>query len=299
MQALTRDVRHPRALGASAFAALAIAVVISLAPTPGDRDADARPHARAASPGPAATPAPAPDATISVRSLQVGRRARGFVGVSIEYSALSHYTGLDPTAVNPVFEQLLRNLSPGQTPQVRSAATAATRPGGPSRAWPGHWASTTRSPGAGWPWRASWPPTPAPASHSAWTSSGQPAARRGRGSRAVRGRDQARRRAGDRHRAEALCVVPWYRNPEGRLVYVRPRNYGFAAFSRDFARAVQVMPAHTALAGPTFSGRTWLSDLGRFIAQEPRVQEITDHAYPLNRCSTSPATPSTQPCRGC
>lgn len=283
-----------RALGASAFAALAIAVVISLAPTPGDHDADARPHARAASPGPAATPAPAPDATISVRSLQVGRPiARGFVGVSIEYSALSHYTGLDPTAVNPVFEQLLRNLSPGQTPQVRIGGNSSdstwwpvpgmARPLGINYTLTRRWLALARKlatdTGArltlGVDLEAGSPPLAAVEAR---------ALLHGVGTKHV-----AALEIGNEPKRYAL--FPWYRNPEGRLVYVRPRNYSFAAFSRDFARAVQVMPAHTALAGPTFSGRTWLSDLGTFIALEPRVQEITDHAYPLNRCWTKPGHP--------
>ena len=43
----------------------------------------------------------------------------GFVGVSLEYSALHLYTGRDPNAINPVLVQLLRNLAPGQSPVLR------------------------------------------------------------------------------------------------------------------------------------------------------------------------------------
>src|SRR5690242_14076957 len=40
-------------------------------------------------------------------------RPAGFLGLSVEYSALEAYTGADPTAPDPVFVQLLRNLAPG------------------------------------------------------------------------------------------------------------------------------------------------------------------------------------------
>ena len=49
----------------------------------------------------------------------MGSVPSGFVGLSFEYSALPWYTGADPRAVNPAFEQLVRNLAPGQSPVLR------------------------------------------------------------------------------------------------------------------------------------------------------------------------------------
>ncbi len=43
----------------------------------------------------------------------------GFVGLSMEFRALEAYAGQDPRAINPVFEQLIRNLAPGQQPVLR------------------------------------------------------------------------------------------------------------------------------------------------------------------------------------
>ncbi len=40
----------------------------------------------------------------------------GFVGLSTEYWAIPSYAGQDPAALDPVFEQLLRNLAPGRPP---------------------------------------------------------------------------------------------------------------------------------------------------------------------------------------
>src|SRR5579884_129701 len=43
----------------------------------------------------------------------------GFLGLSLEYPAVEAYAGTDPHAINPVFVQLIRNLSPGQAPSLR------------------------------------------------------------------------------------------------------------------------------------------------------------------------------------
>jgi hypothetical protein len=278
-----------RVLGALAGGALAIAAAISLAP--GDHDADARPQVRSLGD---AGPASPTDATITVRPLAVGRAIPpGFVGVSVEYSALSHYTGLDPSAINPVFEQLLRNLSPGQTPQVRIGGNSSdstwwpvpgmAKPRGILYTLSPRWLALARTlatdTGArltlGVDLEAGSPPLAAKEAR---------ALLHGVGTKHV-----AALEIGNEPKRYAL--FPWYRNAAGRLVYVRPRSYSFSDFGRDFARAVRVMPAHVQLAGPTFSGRTWLSDLGTFMAQEPRVGVLTDHTYPLNRCWTRPGNP--------
>src|SRR5438270_2887137 len=43
----------------------------------------------------------------------------GFLGLSLEYPAVLPYAGADPRAINPVFVQLIRNLTPGQAPSLR------------------------------------------------------------------------------------------------------------------------------------------------------------------------------------
>ena len=58
--------------------------------------------------------------TVEVSGTTVGRPiAPGFVGLSIEFPAMRTYTGLDPSAINPVFVQLVKNLAPGEAPVVR------------------------------------------------------------------------------------------------------------------------------------------------------------------------------------
>ena len=51
----------------------------------------------------------------------------GFLGLSIEYPALEAYAGSDPSSLDPVFEQLVRNLAPGQAPVLRIGGNSADR----------------------------------------------------------------------------------------------------------------------------------------------------------------------------
>ena len=52
---------------------------------------------------------------------------RGSLGLSIEYPALEAYAGADPSSLDPVFEQLVRNLAPGQAPVLRIGGNSADR----------------------------------------------------------------------------------------------------------------------------------------------------------------------------
>ena len=275
-----------RALAGFVVAALAIAVVIALVPTPGDHDADARVRS---------VPAPArPDVTVTVTPHAVGRPvAPGFVGVSIEYSALSSYTGEDPTAVNPVFEQQLKNLSPGHPPVVRIGGNSSdstwwpvpgmTKPKGINYTLTRRWLALARAlatdTGArlilGVDLALGGPPLAATEAR---------ALLHGVGTRHVQALEIG-------NEPKRYALFPWYRNAAGKLVYIRPRDYGFTDFSTDFARAAAVMPAGVPLAGPTFGGMTWMSALPTFLTQEPRVSIVTDHSYPLNRCWTRPGQP--------
>src|SRR5256885_7785742 len=59
-------------------------------------------------------------ATLTVERATVGNPIpSGFVGLSMEFRGLASYAGLDAKAPSPVFEQLLRNLAPGQSPILR------------------------------------------------------------------------------------------------------------------------------------------------------------------------------------
>ena len=88
---------------------------------------------------------PAPAVTISLPAKATGRRVpNGFLGLSLEFSAVRAYTGSDPGAINPVFEQLIRNLSPGQAPVLRIGGDSTDRSYAPSPGVSRHRGSATR-----------------------------------------------------------------------------------------------------------------------------------------------------------
>ncbi|MBV9414200.1 MAG: hypothetical protein JO363_04400, partial [Solirubrobacterales bacterium] len=81
-------------------------------------------------------PSPPPPATFVTVQAAGGQHhvPSGFLGLSIEYSALAPYAGSDPAALDPVFEQLVRNLVPGQAPVLRIGGDSADRTWRPTSA---------------------------------------------------------------------------------------------------------------------------------------------------------------------
>ena len=51
----------------------------------------------------------------------------GFLGLSLEYPAIEAYAGNDPKALDPVFLQLIRNLTLGQAPNLRMRHSTSIR----------------------------------------------------------------------------------------------------------------------------------------------------------------------------
>ncbi len=222
----------------------------------------------------------------------VGRpMAAGFVGVSLEYSALYSYAGRDPDALDPVLVALLRQLAPGQAPVLRIGGDStdatwwpvrgAIPPGGASyRLTPG-WLATTR------------------------------ALARTLGARLIMGINLAGDRpalaaaearailAGvGRQYIEALEIgnepdlyggLPWYRDLQGHVFRSRPRGYDLSAYTREFSRWHAALPK-LPLAGPAVSGPSWMSGLGRFLAAAPGIAVVTYHRYPLLACVSNPAS---------
>ena len=216
---------------------------------------------------------------------------RGFVGLSIEYPALAHYTGSDPLRPDRVFEQLVRGLSPGAAPVLRIGgdSTDATW-------WPV--AGATRPPGAHYTLTPSW-------------MAGARAVVRDLGARVIAGVNleahrpslaiaeaQALLRGIGSRSVDAIEIgnepsnyprFPWYR-ASGRAVYARSTAYSFTEFTREFSTIRRGLPG-VSLAGPALSGYGWLGHLGRFLGAEPTVTTATFHRYPLNRCFARPGSP--------
>ena len=216
---------------------------------------------------------------------------RGFVGLSIEYPAVAHYTGSDPRRPDRVFEQLVRGLSPGAAPVLRIGGDSTD-----STWWP--------APGAVRPLGARYTLTPS------WMA-GTRAVVRDLGARVIAGVNleahrprlaiaEARALLGGigSHSVDAIEIgnepsnyprFPWYRFG-GHAVYARSSAYSFTDFTHEFSAIRRGLPG-VPLAGPALSGYGWLVHLGQFLSAEPTVTTATFHRYPLNRCFAGPGSP--------
>ncbi len=237
-------------------------------------------------------------AVVTVVTVDPGSREpvvpAGFLGLSIEYPALEAYAGTDPSSVDPVFEQLVRNLAPGQAPVLRIGGNSADRTWWPT-------AGMERPPGVSFDITDQW---------LAVTR----ALARALGAHLILGlnleADSPRLAASeasalvDRIGVQSVRALelgnepdlypafPWYRSGAHR-VFGRPKSYDEAAFIRDFAGFTGALP-RAPLAGPSLSGMSWTRDLGRFLAAEPHLGLVTLHRYPLQLCLT-PASSARYP----
>jgi glycosyl hydrolase family 79 len=235
------------------------------------------------------TAASASDVTIE-RATQTGPLPGGFIGLSIEIRELESYTGHDPKAVNPLFEQMIRNLAPGQQPSLRI--------GGDSTDW--SW----------WPIRGMHRPLGVRNTLTPRWMAITHALTQALNAKLILGVNlevNSRRVAGAEAQAyskniglksiqgfevgnepELYDAFAWF-ELNGVKYYGRPKGYTFANFMRDYSRVITALP-HTPLAGPNIGAPTWMPYLARFLAGQPRVKVATLHRYPLKRCSASAHT---------
>ncbi len=216
----------------------------------------------------------------------------GFVGLSIEYRSAPSYFGTEADP-DDVFDQLVRNLNPGQSPVLRI--------GGDTTDWT--WAPT---PGVPEPRGIQYTLTPA------WMSS-TAAAARALNARLILGvnleADNAAIAAAESaallggvgpqyvaglelgNEPELYGTLGWYQTPAGVPVPGRPASYDFKAYLRDYAGVSRALPRGVPLVGPASGAPQWLSSLNRYLRVNPRVRLVTFHRYPLQRCFTPRNSP--------
>jgi hypothetical protein len=208
---------------------------------------------------------------------------RGFLGLSLEYRAIEAYAGSDPNAINPVLEQLISNLSPGQAPRIRIGGDSTDwtwwpvphmrRPPGVSYTITKRWIAVTRALATALGARVILG-IDFEADSAALAAAEARALTDGIGARAISVLEPG-------NEPELYRSWGWYRSSAGRQVTGRPSSYGFPAFVRDFSKITAAIPSDLPLAGPTVGIRTWFPDLPQFLAAEPRVRVVTLHRYPL------------------
>jgi hypothetical protein len=244
---------------------------------------------------PSADPSDPPTLYASVDGGPAGSaRPPGFLGLSLEYSALEAYTGADPAALDPVFVQLLRNLAPapGQPVPLRIGGNST------DTTW--------------WPVKGVWPPagvryalTPTWLADTRALAGGVPA-------QLIVGVNLAAGRprlAGAEAQAflsgigpgyvsafevgnepDVYGVFPWYRDRHGR-VFARSADYNLPAYAAQLARWQAELP-DLPLAGPALAELPWLSALPTLLTADPRVRVVTIHRYALQGCLSNPSSRS-------
>jgi hypothetical protein len=244
----------------------------------------------------AAAPPPAPRQAIRV---QIGAAPAsrpvppGFVGLSIEYTSAPGYFG-PPTDPDGVFDQLVRNLTPGQSPVLRF--------GGDTTDWT--WAPTpgVRKPlGIRYTLGPQWMASTSAAAQAlnarlilginfesdnpAIAAAESAALVSGVGRPSVAGLELG-------NEPEVYGTLGWYETAAGVPVLGRPKSYDFASYLRDYAKVSRALPRTVPLVGPASGAKRWLSGLGRYLATEPQVRLATFHRYPLKRCFTPRTSPT-------
>jgi hypothetical protein len=235
--------------------------------------------------------APRDVAVVTVSSANGGRVIpAGFLGLSLENTAILPYAGSDPKAPDPVFLQLVRNLAPGQTPVLRI--------GGDSTDWAWYPVPGLAKPNGV---RVTLTPRWLAVMHALATDLG---------ARLIMGIDleadsratadaeaNAFERGIGKRSIEALELgnepnlygtFTWYVH-DGVHVTGRPYGYDFSSFLGDFSSFAKVLPGP--LAGPATGAPTWMADTGAFLAAEPRVGVVTLHRYPVQTCFVAPSSP--------
>ncbi len=213
----------------------------------------------------------------------------GFLGLSFEYSSIEQYAGTDPRAIDPVFEQLIRNIVPVQAPVIRIGGDTTDHtwwpvdgmqpPGGVKYTLDPGWLAVTRALtralGArlilGINLEADSGPLAAAEARALVT---------GLGARSIEALEPG-------NEPELYGIFTWYRTPAGVDVKGRPPGYDVASFTRDFTSLSRALPP-VALAGPTIGAPKWYSQLGTILAAEPRIRLVTLHRYPTQYCFARP-----------
>jgi hypothetical protein len=267
--------------------ALLILLALGLAACGGGSPAPRHRHLRARPPATVGPAAQSRGGVITVQASHPGRAIPpGFVGISFEYWNLPTYLGTNPSALDPVFVQLVRNLAPGQQPVVRIGGVSTDHtwyptPGSPTPPWAQYkltpnWLQLAHALAGtlnarmilGINFEANSPVVAASESQALVNAVG---------SSHVAGLELG-------NEPELYAGFPWYRI--GANVAVRGRSktgWTPSVFTGQFGTISKALP-HVTLAGPTTGSQPWIAQLGPFLQANPGVKLVTIHAYPLKRC---------------
>jgi hypothetical protein len=238
--------------------------------------------------GPAGSPA-----LITVQPGQTGARVPfGFLGLSLEYTSIEPYAGTDPSRVDPVFLQLVRNLTPGQAPVLRIGGDSTDRTW-----WPA--SGVARPPGIKYTITDRWLAVTRALVHALRArlivglnlEADSPQLAAGEARALADGLGRGAIRAFELgNEPDLYASFPWYRTPTGAHITGRPASYDMASLISDYTNFAAALPGRI-LAGPSLGAPGWTRQLSRFLDGEPRVGLVTLHRYPLQLCYTPRGSP--------
>jgi hypothetical protein len=206
----------------------------------------------------------------------------GFVGLTTEYRGLEAYAGTNPATLDPVFEQLIRNLAPGQSPVLRIGGDSTdwtwwpvphmARPGGVKYTLNQTWLQVASALAKNLDARLI-------LGINFEADSGRVASAEGQAFVGGIGRERiAALELGNE--PELYAAFPWYKLPDGQHVRGRPPTYDYPEFIQDFANVSRSIPRDITLAGPSTGSSVWIPVLGQFLAANRDVGLATLHRYP-------------------
>jgi hypothetical protein len=224
----------------------------------------------------------------SVSATEIGQAMpSGFVGFSLEYSAVHQYIGRNPNAIDPIFTQLISALTPDGSPVLRIGGDSTDHtwwplpgviePAGVSYSLTEDWLATVHSAAAKLNARLILGINLA-ADSPAVAGAEARALIRGVGGQYVDALEIG-------NEPDGYARFAWYRTPAGQVRYARGRGWTEPAFEQEFSRWAAAVP-NVPLAGPADAYTTWMAHLGHFISSEPHLSTVTFHRYPLRGCGT-------------
>ena len=217
----------------------------------------------------------------------------GFIGLSIEFPSSIAYSGPDPAHPNPVYLQLVRNLTPGQSPVIRFGGDTTdwtwwptpgvAKPGGIKYLLTRHWLAVTSATARALDARLI---VGINFEADSRRIAGNEARQllRGIGRRYIAGFELG-------NEPEVYGRLGWYSTPAKVPVPGRPSSYDFQSFLGDYGRVASALPRGVPLVGPASGASPWLAGLGRYLAANRRLRIATFHRYPLHRCFTARSAP--------
>jgi hypothetical protein len=247
------------------------------------RAASHRSHLPGASHPPLGTAAAGPTVSVGAPGRAI---PPGFLGLSMELPALEQFGGSDPSALDPVFLQLVRNIAPGQRPVLRLGGDSTDWswypvPGMPRPPWvryqlSANWLAVARAAARALDARLIVGVNLEADSTRIAAAEGR-AIIRGVGSGSLAGLELG-------NEPELYSGFNWYDHVKGR-----PGSWSPAAFIPDFRRISAALPHSAPLAGPAVGSQRYFHALGAFLNANPRVKLVTLHDYPTKYCPGSHA----------